>query len=102
LGITKALVAAFSTFITSYKDLSTFNNKINPFFEDIASFWLDYCMTKTLPDTLWVSENYIALTRLLPWVFGYYCANFKPKESSSSNCHQTWEIQVKAMDQLIN
>ena len=102
LGITKALVACFATFITSYTDLTAFYKDINPFLVDIASFRLDYCMLKTLPDTLWVSENYVGLTRIFPWVFGYYCAEFKPKESSKAHCHQTWQGQVDAIQQLIN
>ena len=102
LGVTKALVACFASFITGYSDLTAFHDDINPFLEDIASFRLDYCVMKTLPNTLWVSENYIALARILPWVFGYYCANFKPKQSSNAHCSQQWQIQVDAFQQLFN
>lgn len=102
LGITKALVACFASFITGYSDLTAFHDDINPFLQDIASFRLDYCMMKTLPNTLWVSENYLALARILPWVCGYYCSNFKPKETSRAHCSQQWKRQVDAFQQLFN
>ena len=73
LGITKALMSTLSCFMKHYGHGATFENFINPFLQDIASFRLEYCVMKKIPDTLWVSENYVGMARIFPWAFGLYC-----------------------------
>lgn len=59
-------------------------------------------MLKPLPDTLWVSENYIGLARVLPWVYGNYTLNFKPSANSTVSIPEEWSKQARAMERLMN
>ena len=102
LGITKALMSTLRCFMKRYGHGTDFENFINPFILDIASFRLDYCVLKKTPDTLWVSENYLAMARIFPWAYGLYCLNFRPSTESMVHDETTFRDEVLLMEQLIN
>ena len=97
LGITKALVTCFKGFMKSYKTASSFVKLVNPYLEDIAACRVDYCQTKSIPATNWVSDNFIALARIFPWFYGMYCINFQPDKDTRS-----YQEKRTLMQQLIN
>ena len=102
LGITKALMSTLFCFMKHYGHGATFENFINPFLKDIASFRVDYCVLKKIPNTLWVSENYIGMARIFPWAFGLYCLNFKPTADSIVHDQTIFDDEVLLMKRLIN
>ena len=57
---------------------------------------------KKTPDTLWVSENYLAMARIFPWAYGLYCLNFRPSAESMVHDATTFRDEVLLMEQLIN
>ena len=102
LGITKALIACFEEFMKGYGHKTNFEQFINAHLNDIAAFRLDYCAMKKIPTTQWVSENYLALARIFPWVYGLYCINYEVKDGSRVHFPELFKQQVKLMQQLLN
>ena len=98
LGVTKAVLKCMNRFMKSYGHGAAFEALINPLLEDLAGFHVDYCQTKTLPDSNWISDNCIALARIFPWVYGIYCINSKPSDDKK----QEFQAEITIIQQLIN
>ena len=79
-----------------------FEDFINPFITSIGLFRLDYCVMAKMPDTLWVSENYLAIARIFPWVYGLYSLNFKPSDNSKVHDSNVFSDEITLMKQIIN
>lgn len=82
----------------TYGHGASFEALLNPLLEDIAGFRVDYCQLRNIPDANWISDSYLAFARILPWVYGIYCLNFKPPRDKEEEFTQ----ELRLMQQLIN
>ena len=61
--------------MVKYKKRTSFETYINPILKDIIKFRINCCLLKKGPRKNWVSENHVALARILPHVYGQYFLN---------------------------
>ena len=74
-GIIPDVMVVLHTILLHHKKLTTFNDFANPIMDDVASFGLDYCKLKSLPNANWVAENSMAFMRLFSYLYGMFVSN---------------------------
>jgi hypothetical protein len=97
LGVVGTILEVAATYMKKYNKETSFNTHINAFLKDIIGFRLDYCVLKKLPRKNWISENHVALARIIPFVFGQYVLNF----SKEGDMHDLSE-EERWLQRLVN
>jgi len=77
-GITSDLVNFMFSMMTKASRKSKFEDEFSPIMSKASSLKLEWLKPGDLPAKQWASENYIAMARLLPFAFGFYCNRFDP------------------------
>lgn len=98
-GIVGAVIEMMEKFMTKHGHATGFVEHINIFLLDISSFRLSYCVLKEYPKKSWVSENHLAVARLLPFIYGQYFLNNQP---TSARDESTSTESVTALKRVIN
>ncbi len=81
-GITNDFVTILLQMLTKDGNKSKFIRLVNPLLEYLRdSLRLSFCAAKRLPNKKWVSENYVAFARLVPFMYTTYFRNYSRQDS---------------------
>ena len=71
-GIVAYCVEQLEAFIKDHGMRPVFLQRANGVLLNIADILLEWCKTKPLPKKLWLGENELALSRIMPYVYGEF------------------------------
>jgi len=82
------------TFAKKHKKGAELERFVNVYLSEIESLGLDWCKMLQVPRTYWQAENFLALSRVIPSIFGHFFENdFLPTSASK---------QAMAVKQMLN
>lgn len=94
-GVTKDIVNLLNAILTRHNNKTKFHKRVNPLLNHLKSILrLSYCLPRTLPNKKWVSENYLAFARLIPFFFATYFNEFNTQSNING--------KVKVLQRLVN
>ena len=82
-GITKDLATLMENFMLSNSHSKPFERFINSLLDGLMLWQLDYVKVQSFPTKRYVSENFLALARLMPWIYSVYFRNWVPTNSGA-------------------
>ena len=82
-GITKDLAQLMDSFVTTNSHSKPFERFMNSLLDGLNQWQLYFAKSQSLPTKRYVSENYLSLARLMPWVYSTYFRNWDPTTSGA-------------------
>jgi len=80
-GIIPTVMKAIHEFMTEHSLASKFENHVNTYLSEIASMRLSWCKVKTLPKKLWLGEDVLGFSRVMPFIYSQFFLGIKMPES---------------------
>ncbi len=84
-GVVAYICEVMESFVSDHGLSLSFLSIANEHLSEIEELKLEWCKMKCLPKKLWLGENELGFSRVMPFVFGVFFLNVKwPKNSDTT------------------
>ena len=83
LGVNGTIYDVMEQFMAKQANKAGFERHINRYLFDIRDFKVSFCRVREFPKAMWISENHVATSRLIRFIYGHYFSVITVKDNSA-------------------
>ena len=83
-GVVHRIMLEMENVFTDEARQTPFENLVNPHLQEIVSLRLDWMHVKQFPKTMWLAEDELGFSRIMPFVYGQFFLNMTLRETSNT------------------
>ena len=83
LGVSGTIYEVMEQCMAKESNKKRFERHINQYLFDIRDFRLSFCSMREFPKAMWISENLVAFSRLIRFIYGHYFSVMKVKDTAA-------------------